>query len=66
MEEGFTVPSSVGEPPPGRFPTGTEGHAPYSEGWYSGGCRTSLDSQVEQVPNSQDVGSGGALEGANV
>ena len=34
-----------------------------NEGLCSASCRTSQDSQVEQVPDSQDVGSGAALEG---
>ena len=57
-----TAPSFIGEPPPGRFPTETEDHEPRSEGWCKASCRISLDSLVEQAPDSQDVGSGVAQE----
>ena len=60
------MPSFIGEPPPGRFPTRRKDHAPNNEGSCSVSCRSPQDSQVELVPDSQDVGSGAAPEGESV
>ena len=53
----------MGEPPLGHFPTGSEDHAPSNGGSCSASCRNPQDSQVELVPDSQDIGSGAAPEG---
>ena len=43
-----------------------ESPAPRNEGLCRASCRTSLDSLVEQVPDSQDVDSGAELEEESV
>ena len=48
------MPSSVGDPPPGRFPTGKEGRGPHNEGWCNGDCKNRLDNLVERAPHNQN------------
>ena len=43
------MPSSVGEPPPDRFPTRKEGRGPHNEGWCNGDCKNELDNRVERA-----------------
>ena len=55
------MPSSVGEPPPDRFPTGKEGRGPHNEGWCNGDCKHELDNRVERALCNRNVGIEAAL-----
>ena len=50
----------------GAVPTRRKDHAPSNGGSCSASCRNPQDSQVELVPDSQDVGSEAAPEGESV
>ena len=50
------MPSSVGKPPPDRFPTGKEGRGPHNEGWCNGDCKNELDNRVEQALCNRNAG----------
>ena len=50
------MPSSVGKPPPDRFPTGKEGRGPHNEGWCSGDCKNELDNRVERALCNRNAG----------
>ena len=58
--------SSASRPLAVSPPTGRKDHAPSNGGSCSASCRNPQDSQVELVPDSQDVGSGAAPEGESV
>ena len=50
------MPSSVGEPPPDRFPTGKEGRGPHNEGWCNGDCKNELDNRAERALYNRNAG----------
>ena len=45
------MPSSIGDPPPDRFPTGKEGRGPHNEGWRNGDCKNELGNRVRALYN---------------